>query len=71
MKVIRIDDVSEQEIAGGIFTGTVKIRNLVGEALGSKDFNISIVHFPKGVRNIFHSHASDQVLYILSGRGIV
>ena len=25
-----MDDVPEQEIAGGLFTGTVKIRSLVG-----------------------------------------
>jgi len=59
LKVVKIDDVPEQEIAGGLFTGTVKIRNLVGEALGSKDFNITIVHLPKGVRNVLHSHAHD------------
>ncbi|MGB9718456.1 MAG: cupin domain-containing protein [Thermoproteota archaeon] len=68
---MKIGDVPEQEIAGGLFTGAVKIRNLVGEALGSKDFNIAIVHFPKGVRNVFHSHAHEQVLYILSGKGVV
>jgi hypothetical protein len=71
LKVVKIDDVPEHEIAGGLFTGIVKIRNLAGEALGSKDLNIAIVHFPKSVRNVFHSHAHDQVLYILSGKGIV
>ena len=71
MKVIKIDEVPEQEMAGGIFTGTVKIKNLVSEAIGSKDLSISIVHFPKGVRNVFHNHAHDQVLYILEGKGIV
>ncbi|MEM3523392.1 MAG: cupin domain-containing protein, partial [Thermoproteota archaeon] len=51
--------------------GTVRIRSLVNEATGSKDLSIAIVHFPKGVRNVFHSHSSDQVLYILEGKGIV
>ncbi|MEM2945284.1 MAG: cupin domain-containing protein [Thermoproteota archaeon] len=71
MKIIRISDVPEQEVTGGIFTGTVRIRILVNEAVGSKDLSIAIVHFPKGVRNVYHSHSSDQVLYILEGKGIV
>ncbi|MEM3425913.1 MAG: hypothetical protein QXI42_08955 [Thermoproteota archaeon] len=71
MKAIRISDVPEQEVTGGIFTGTVRIRSLVNEATGSKDLSIAIVHFPKGVRNVFHSHSSDQVLYILEEKGIV
>ncbi|MBO3802075.1 cupin domain-containing protein [Thermofilum sp.] len=71
MKVVRISDVPEQEVTGGIFTGAVRIRSLVNEATGSKDLSIAIVHFPKGVRNVFHSHDGDQVLYILEGKGIV
>ncbi|MCX8183714.1 MAG: cupin domain-containing protein [Crenarchaeota archaeon] len=71
LKVVRISDVTEQEVTGGIFTGTVRIRSLVNEATGSKDLSVAIVHFPKGVRNVFHNHAGDQVLYILEGKGIV
>lgn len=71
MKVIKIEDVPEQELTGGMFTGAVKIKSLVSKETGSKDLSIAIVHFPRGVRNLFHSHSSDQVLYILSGRGIV
>jgi quercetin dioxygenase-like cupin family protein len=71
LKVIKIDEIPDQERSGGIFTGTVKIKGLVTEAIGSKDLNVSIVHFPKGVRNIFHNHTYDQALYILGGKGTV
>jgi len=71
LKIIKIEGTPEQERSGGIFTGTVKIKSLVSEAIGSKDLSVSIVHFPKGVKNIFHNHTYDQALYILEGKGIV
>ena len=40
-------------------------------APGSSDFNISVVTFPAGVRNKFHSHESDQVLIVTEGEGLV
>ncbi|MDQ1279397.1 MAG: hypothetical protein QG670_659 [Thermoproteota archaeon] len=71
MKVMKIKDVPVVSRSGGIFTSTIHSKALVGEETGSKDFSISIVSFPKGVRNIFHTHPCDQVLYVLSGEGIV
>lgn len=68
LKVIKIDEIPEQAMTGGIFVGTAKIKNLVS---GSKDLFVTIVHFPKGVKNVLHNHAVDQVLYILMGKGIV
>lgn len=71
MKIIKIKDVPEIARSGGIFTSTVHTKALVGSETGAKDISVTIVSFPKGVRNNFHSHAYDQVLYILSGKGIV
>ena len=71
MKIISIKDVPEVSRSGGIFTGTVSSKPLVGQETGAKDISVSIVSFPKGIKNIFHTHTYDQVLYILSGKGIV
>jgi quercetin dioxygenase-like cupin family protein len=37
----------------------------------SKDFNLNVVHFPRGVRNKFHTHDSEQILIVTSGKGTV
>jgi quercetin dioxygenase-like cupin family protein len=71
LKIIKISDVPNIPRLGGIFTGTVNIRSLVSKEVGSKDLTISIVSFPKGIRNTFHTHDHDQVLYVLSGKGII
>jgi quercetin dioxygenase-like cupin family protein len=71
MRVIKISDVPEGKRSGGIFTGDVSIKPLITQDIGAKDVTVSIVTFPKGVRNVFHTHEYDQVLYVLSGRGIV
>jgi quercetin dioxygenase-like cupin family protein len=37
----------------------------------SRDFNVNIVHFGKGVRSKLHTHDSEQVLIVSAGKGIV
>ena len=71
MKTIIIDKIKVSERSGGIFTGTVNIQRLLNEEVKSEDLNIAVVSFPMGVKNVFHTHDSDQLLWILSGRGIV
>jgi len=71
MKIMKIADTPEVPRSGGIFTGTVGIKALVGPEIGSKDLSVAIVSFPKGVRNTFHSHTYDQCLWVLSGKGII
>jgi quercetin dioxygenase-like cupin family protein len=39
--------------------------------MGALNLKLDIITFPSGVRNKLHSHSCDQVLYILSGKGIV
>jgi hypothetical protein len=34
----------------------------------SKDYKVSVVHFGKGVRNKLHTHDSDQILIVTSGK---
>jgi len=71
MKVIEIDGLSERELTHELFSGKVKAKTVVSKELGAKDLSLSIISFPKGVRNYFHAHEFDQVLWILSGKGIV
>ena len=37
----------------------------------SKNFNFNQVSFAAGAKNHFHTHTSDQILYVTSGRGYV
>ena len=71
MKIMKIADIPEVPRSGGIFTDTVYAKTFVGPETGAKDLSVSIVSFPKGVRNTFHIHTSDQCLWVLSGRGII
>jgi quercetin dioxygenase-like cupin family protein len=71
MKIMRIADIPEVPRSGGIFTNTVYTKALVGPEMGAKDLTVSIVSFPKGVRNTFHTHTYDQCLWVLSGKGII
>ncbi len=71
MKVVKMDEVPTESRSGGIFLGTVGYKTLVAESTGATDLNLSIVTFPPGVKNKLHAHEYDQVLYILSGTGIV
>ena len=50
--------------------GQVWGRGLTGSG-GSRNMNVSIVHFAPGARTVVHRHTSDQVLYVISGIGKV
>ena len=69
MKIVKTSQVYKEPYAHPLFTGPDVTRQvLVGD---SKEFNVNIVNFGKGVRNKFHAHNSDQVLIVTAGRGIV
>jgi quercetin dioxygenase-like cupin family protein len=69
MKIIRMEKTLKEPFVSPIFTGDgVTIQKLVPD---SRDFNLNVVHFPKGVGNKFHTHDSEQILIITSGKGIV
>ena len=71
MKTLRFDEIRIEAVSGGIFTGEVGIQRIVNEGMGSRDLRISLVSFPPGIRNTWHTHDSDQCLWILDGRGVV
>ena len=72
MKVIRKGEVTREEMTHApIFVGgKVSRQDLVGAEI-SKYFIFGFVEFGAGARNKFHSHTSDQILFVTKGRGIV
>ena len=69
MKVVKVSQVPAEAAGGRLFTGTVTRQPLIrGEE--SKQFVMSQINFSAGVRNKFHTHTSDQVLIVTSGKGI-
>ncbi len=69
MKVIKISKVPAEPGGGTLFTGPVT-RQAILTAKESKQFIVNQVSFPKGVRNKFHIHTSEQLLIVTSGKGI-
>ena len=69
MKIVKLSEVPKRSLVSSMFTGPDVTRQpLVPE---SKEFDLSIVNFGKGVRNKFHAHDSEQILIVTTGEGIV
>lgn len=69
MQVIKMNAVAKESFESPLFTGPdVSRQTLLPD---SKEFNVNIVNFGKGVRNKFHAHDSEQVLIITSGQGYI
>ncbi len=49
-----------------IFIGEVATNGIITD-----DLRVFFVHFPPGARTTWHAHASDQVLIVTEGTGIV
>jgi quercetin dioxygenase-like cupin family protein len=71
MQVRKLSEVTVEPTSGGIFTGEVTIQRVYGRETGSKCLNVSLVSFPAGVRNTWHTHEHDQCLWIIAGKGKV
>ena len=71
MKIFRISDVAKEEVNSPLFTGGPVTRQDLVTADIAKNFTFNMVNFSAGSRNYFHTHTSDQVLYISEGTGIV
>jgi quercetin dioxygenase-like cupin family protein len=69
MKIIKMNAVPKEPYINPLFTGTnVTKQFLVSD---SKDLQLSLINFGKGIRNKFHIHDSDQILIVTAGKGIV
>lgn len=69
MKIVKLKKVPKMPFIDPLFTGSDVTRQML--VSDSKDLNLYIVNFGKGTRNRFHTHNGDQVLIIISGKGIV
>jgi quercetin dioxygenase-like cupin family protein len=69
MKVVRMSQVAKEPYRSPVFTGPDVTRQVL--VPDSKEFNVVVVNFGKGVRNKFHSHDAEQILIITSGKGVV
>jgi quercetin dioxygenase-like cupin family protein len=69
MRVVKISEVKEEPFKNPLFTGPDVTRQVL--LPDSKEFEVNVVNFGKGVRNKFHAHDSEQILVVTSGRGII
>ncbi len=69
MKIVKMSEVSKTPAVNPLFTGPDVTRQVL--VPDSKEFNLNIVNFGKGVRNKFHTHDSEQILIVTAGKGIV
>jgi quercetin dioxygenase-like cupin family protein len=72
LKMVEVDKTASEDAVGGIFEGgTVKTKTLIDKDVGAEDTKVAIVTFPPGAHTKMHVHNHEQILYILSGKGIV
>ena len=69
MRVITVTDGGRQPDTNEIFVGRAETQSVVGDE--ARDLRLTEVTFRDGARNRLHSHTTDQILIITSGRGII
>lgn len=69
MKVVKMDAVEKESFSSALFTSSDVSRQVLLPQ--SKEFNFNVVNFGKGVRNKFHAHDSEQILFVTAGKGII
>jgi quercetin dioxygenase-like cupin family protein len=69
VKVVNARQTEKKPFAGPLFTGSdVTLQTLLVE---SREYDVNVVNFGKGVRNRMHTHDCEQVLIVTGGKGIV
>src|SRR5579863_252436 len=70
---IRIDGVEPllRERGAPYFIGVPPAVRPIHQALGTGDFQVNVVSFEADTRSRPHVHTTDQVLYYVSGTGVV
>jgi quercetin dioxygenase-like cupin family protein len=70
MKILTMERVNKGPVANrSLFTGPeVTMQVLLPE---SREFNVNVVHFGRDVRNKWHTHDSEQILVVTSGKGYI
>ena len=70
MKVIRISEVKAEESKSNLFVGRVMRQQLIDEKMADQ-LLLSLGTFSPGAKTSWHTHPTEQVLYIVEGMGIV
>jgi quercetin dioxygenase-like cupin family protein len=72
MKIVDLKSVEEKDAIGPLFLGgKVHTQRLLEEDFGGDKIQIVNVKFAPGARNKFHTHTSEQILFVIEGEGIV
>jgi quercetin dioxygenase-like cupin family protein len=72
LKAVKLNEAPSEDTEGGIFEGgKVNVKTLIDQQLGAEEVKSAIVTFSAGARTKMHIHDHEQILYILSGKGIV
>ncbi len=69
MNVVKMSAAKKESLESALFTGADVSRQVLLPE--SREFNVNIVNFGKGVRNKFHTHDTEQVLIVTAGRGYI
>ena len=64
-----MDKVPKEALIIPIFTGREVTRQVLLPE--SKEYDVNIINFGKGVRNKFHAHDHEQILIVTAGKGVV
>ena len=54
-----------------VFIGGLPTARRISAALGTEHVQVNVLRFDAGTRSKPHSHSRDQLLYYVSGRGVV
>jgi quercetin dioxygenase-like cupin family protein len=71
MLVVKGKEVKAVETKDEIVGKSPVWRQELASAAATGGFGVLMVNFIKGARLKFHTHASEQILYVTSGKGIV
>lgn len=72
LKALYVDETPYEDRIGGVFEGgAVNMKTLIDKHVGAEETTVAIVTFPPGVGTKAHVHNHEQILYILSAKGIV
>ena len=69
MKIVKIHEVKKEPFRIPVFTGPDVTRQVLFP--DSREFDVTVVNFGKGVRNKFHAHDGEQILVVTSGKGMI
>jgi len=72
MEIIKNDSVAKEDATNAplFYGGKVSRQPIVGAGKSSY-YSFSQINFAAGAKNKFHTHTSDQILYVTKGVGIV